>query len=203
MRAEEKSSLLKKAKDCAAKYKNLSSKKKTQYIAIIILIAVILAIYFSSFLPSSSEGEGKEDLSLDTASTADYEAQLKASLETTLSKISGVGQVEVLITYESGKEIVPAMTTDTQKNSTTDTSGDGDKTSTSENSQSKITTIQSGNEVDALIIKEKLPAVKGVIVVAQGAGDVSVKVNLLKAVQTSLGVSPGQVEIFEMNEKQE
>jgi len=45
-------------------------------------------------------------------------------------------------------------------------------------------------------LTEILPKVKGVIVIAQGANDIRVKLDILKAVQALLGVSSSQVEIF-------
>ncbi len=42
------------------------------------------------------------------------------------------------------------------------------------------------------------PEIKGVIVIAEGARDVRVKLDLIRAVQTALGISPQQVEVFEM-----
>ena len=46
---------------------------------------------------------------------------------------------------------------------------------------------------------EIMPPVKGVVVIAEGAGNVRVKLDLLKAVQALLSVSSSQVEIFKGN----
>lgn len=40
----------------------------------------------------------------------------------------------------------------------------------------------------------------GALVVAQGAGDVEVKINLLRAAETLLGLSAGQVDVFLMED---
>ena len=40
----------------------------------------------------------------------------------------------------------------------------------------------------------------GAVIVAQGAGNVSVRLNLLRAVETLLGLSASQVEVFPMEE---
>lgn len=40
----------------------------------------------------------------------------------------------------------------------------------------------------------------GAVVVAQGAGDVSVRLRLLRAAETLLGLGPGAVEVFSMEE---
>ena len=49
-----------------------------------------------------------------------------------------------------------------------------------------------------MIIREDQPEVRGVIVVAQGAGDIGVRMDLLHAVTTLLGVDADKVEILKM-----
>ena len=52
---------------------------------------------------------------------------------------------------------------------------------------------------EALVLTEKAPAVRGVIVIAEGAADIGVKLKLQSAVQTVLGVEIDQIEVFEMS----
>ncbi|MFO7154640.1 MAG: stage III sporulation protein AG, partial [Caldicoprobacter oshimai] len=59
-------------------------------------------------------------------------------------------------------------------------------------------TIGETGNAKPLVIKEMEPEIKGVIVIAEGAKDIRVKLDLIRAVQTALGVSPQQVEVFEM-----
>jgi stage III sporulation protein AG len=49
------------------------------------------------------------------------------------------------------------------------------------------------------VLKENNPEIKGVIVVAEGADDIEVRLNLLSAVQTILDVSPDKVNVYKMN----
>ena len=105
---------------------------------------------------------------------------IEKELETALCKMNGVEEAKVVINYETSGEKIPAMSTDTIH---------------SENDsrqRSEITTI-SGS---ALILKEKLPEVRGVIVVADGAKDIGVRMNIMSAVTTLLGVPSDKVEIL-------
>jgi stage III sporulation protein AG len=197
MQAENrKETLSEKAKKYFQAYKKMSIKKKTQFVAIVLIIAVILTIYFSSLADRTPETPAPQATQQATVSYAkdDTEAKLKEAL----SKIDGAGKVEVMITYKSGPEIVPAFSTDTQKSQTTDTGTDTDRKTETENEQTDVVTVEKGGDANALILKEKAPEVKGVIVIAEGAGNIVVKLNLLKAVQTLLAVSPEQIEVFEM-----
>lgn len=196
MSAEKKKETLpEKIKKFAHEYKNLSIRKKTQYIAIVLIIVVILAIYFSSIADRTKADE--TPIVTQPASTLKAD-DTEQKLEKALSKIRGAGEVDVMITYKSGPEIVPAFSTDTQKNSTTDTGDDQQRISETQNEQTSVVTIVKGGDANALILKENTPDVKGVIVISEGAGDLTVKLNLLRAVKTILAVAPEQIEIFEM-----
>ena len=48
------------------------------------------------------------------------------------------------------------------------------------------------------MITEKRPNVLGVVIVAEGADDLSVQLALSRAAQTALGVEASKVEVFEM-----
>ncbi len=185
----------KKSNDMLSKFKQLDVKKKIQYLIIILIVIVILAIYFAS--------AGKEQPSIETldespVTVTENEDTTEQKLKNILSRIKGAGEVEVMITYETGTEIVPAISVDTQTTTKTDTHDNGTSTTDTQNSQSEVVTVGSSGGSSALVIKEKSPLVKGVIVVAQGADDIAVKLNLLKAVQTILNVGPHQVDVYKM-----
>lgn len=179
-------------------FKKLNIKKKTQYIAIIIILIVILTIYFSSVADKKQPEENNTQSQINNTEISTIEEKLIQ----TLSQIEGVGNVDVMITYESGPEIVPAFSKDTQTNSTEDTSLDETRISITESEHNDIVTIAQSNGTNALILKEKLPAIKGVIVIAQGAQSISVKISLLKAVQTVLNIPSQKVEVFVMNDSE-
>ena len=177
------------------RFVKLDIKKKIQYLAVLLVIIVILAIYFASFSDSNNDNA-------DDQATAVYEVsddEIEEKLRQTLSCIEGAGKVEVMITYESSGEIIPAISVDTQSSTTTDTDEDGNSTTSTENTQSEIVTISTSDGTAALVLREDSPQVKGVLVIAEGADDIGVKLRLLEAVQTILDVSPDQVDVYKMN----
>lgn len=118
--------------------------------------------------------------------------QLEQRLMDTLSCVRGAGKVKVMVTYETGNEIVPAMNTDV----TSSINVSGESKSRTESS-SPVTTYQNGQN-EAIVLMEREPTVRGVIVVAQGAADISVRLKLQAAVQAVLGVEAEKVEVLEM-----
>lgn len=183
-----------KAGNLISSFKKLDTKKKIQYVAILLLIVIILTIYFSSF----QGGSGSEAPAQPTKEAMQVN-DLEARLEQILSSIEGAGKVDVCITYESSPEIVPAISENKQSSSTVDTGENGTSTINTENTQSNVVTINGGSGTSALVLRENSPEVKGVIVVAQGADDIGVKLNLLQAVETVLNVSPDRVDVYKMN----
>ena len=165
---------------------------KKYRIAIIGGILILAAIIY--FLPSKSNKSESKVINNNT------EISKNEQLEKVLSGIKGCGKVSVMITYESDGEIVCASTTETQTDTVREkTENGGIKESETTKENKKPVTVGSGNGENALVVLNKVPKVKGVIVVAQGAENLGVKLSLQKAVETVLQVSPEQVEIFAMN----
>jgi stage III sporulation protein AG len=118
-----------------ARYMKLDTKKKVQYAVILLIAIVILAIYFTSV--SKGQTSDDKDVSAETAAVSAVSVvatdDISAQLKNTLSAIEGAGRVEVMITYESSAELVPAISIDKQSSTTVSESEDGKSTTNSEN----------------------------------------------------------------------
>lgn len=171
----------------------IKNSKKAKIILIALLCAIMIIIYF---IPEKSNKGESSNINNNTVNTITKEKQL----ETVLSNIKGAGKVSVMITYESSSEVVCANTVQTETNTITEKSENGGikESETIVENKSPVT-IGSGSGENPLVIIEKEPKIKGVIVVAQGADNLTVKLNLQKAVETVLQVTPSQVDIFAMN----
>ena len=158
----------------------------------IALLAVLL--YAVSLLPTKAE-KASAPSNAQESRPADVEQRLKA----VLGCIRGAGRVEVMVTYESGTELVTAMSTNVSGNASE--TSDGQKLSvtsqTTESSQPATVDGAGGNE--PIILMEREPAVRGVIVVAEGAADIRVKLDLQRAVQAVLDVPLSKIEVFELS----
>ena len=157
------------------------SDKIKKYALIAVVAAAILLIYFST-LYDKTAAEDK------TTPQTENAQELEKRMEDALKRVEGAGEVSVVINYESTSELVPATKTDLSEQQS---SSDGK----SQNSESKSEDIAqvSGN---AVILKEKQPKVRGVMVVAKGAKDIRVKNDILFAVMTLLDVTADKVEIL-------
>lgn len=111
---------------------------------------------------------------------------LEARLEDILSQMQNAGQVRVMVTFDNAQEKVIAA--DEQKSS--------GSSGTSEASH-PVKTSGSGGE-NPIILTERMPKIRGVIVIAEGAADISVRFSLAAAVSTVLGIDENSVEVFAM-----
>ncbi len=142
------------------KFKWLEKLKNVKHIEIIIIgifLVVLLLIYFSTpKSKSSSNSSSNQDSQL---TITRYVDNLEADLENTISKIKGVGNVQVLITLD-----------------------------------------MSGATIEDDVIKtSSFPQIKGIVIVASGVDNTSVKMNVLRAVEAVVDISTGSVEILSSN----
>ena len=139
-----------------------------------LVIILIIGIVFMTVLSDKPQQKSSSD-----------NVQLQEEqLESILSEISGAGKVEVMITYYGSSEKDIAYETKTS------TSGSDKNSSGSEDKKAVI----SGGE--PVVVQEKYPRVKGVIVVAQGADSIEVKRALTDAVTAATGAAACNVCVY-------
>ena len=169
------------------------------------MIGVLLLIFGSFFdgnLLSSKivpAPDAKEEATIITSKNTDasYEKNLENKLTQLLSRTKGAGNVAVSITVEGSarqeheKNIVKETKTVQEK----DTSG-GIRTTT-EIKENQQVLVNKENGVDKpVMLREINPEIKGVLVIADGAGDSVVKANLTKAVETGLGIASYKITVL-------
>lgn len=186
---EPKSSFLEKLKDNDL-VKKFSNIKGIKIVVPLILLVLVITIYYSFFNDSSKKSLSSSNISY--TSSLEYSKLLEDKLKSVLSSIKGAGNVNVMITLESGPELKIATQTDERTNTTTNASG----TTTSITVVEEPIIITQNGEETPLVLMEILPVVKGVVVVAEGAKDVGVKLQLLEAVQALLSLSSGNIQIL-------
>ena len=167
--------------------KRIKGIKNVEIIIAVVIAIIIILIYFLPDEPNSTNGNA----SISPSNCNNEQAKELASV---LSKIKGAGNVSVMITYESNGELVPAYQQDINETNNIN----GNQVTYSRSESNKLITVYQQGGSGALILMEKKPQIKGVIVIAEGAADLNVKLNLYKAVQTVLQINATKVDVFEM-----
>ena len=166
------------------------TKRKIENLVVfaIILIITIISINLiwngdkkeSSENTTSSKILAKNnEISLEQKADSITTNELEVKLKNILSKIQGVGQVEVFINYSESSEVIPMYNENSQTSLTeeTDTSGGVRKIQETDTQKEIIYQEDSGSKE---VITQKViePKIEGAIITAEGAGDVNVKTNI-------------------------
>lgn len=161
--------------------------KKVKHIEIYFAVGLALivgAIYFISVSPNTKTKESKvqiDNISTKFESSGEYIDYLENKLESVITRVKGVDNVDVILTLEKGFEYIYATEEETK------TTSNG----TSVTSSSIV--MVNGQPV----IKEEIyPVVKGIVVIAYGTEDVSVKMNIISIIQTVIEVDNSRINIM-------
>ena len=164
--------------------------KKNLKIVLLIIVGVVAIVLFFGFNSNKANSTSNTVSSTNSyISTMDYCQIIENKLIEVLSKVDGAGAVSVMVTVDGSPEIIYAN----EQDKTTSSNSSG---TTSSSTYSSPIIIDANGSSSALVMTEVLPAVKGVIVVSSGAGNVATRLNLLNAVSTLLDISIEQVTVL-------
>ena len=117
-----------------------------------------------------------------------YENELEKKIKNTISFIKNAGNVEVMVYFSEGIETVIAYKTEIQKN---------EKGIVIETKSPVL--ITNDGKSQPIILQENMPIPSSVVVIATGASNTNVKLEILRAVQAMFNYSNCNIEIFAGN----
>lgn len=159
------------------KLKNLFKNKHITRAVIIGLLCVVVLIAISSF--SSTSSNKKTSQSISTSSSAlDYANSVAQDLQEILNSVKGVKNAKVIVVVEESPTVKYL-------------------TETSSSGESVVVYDKQGSSYTPVAVAEFLPKISGVLVVAKGVSDLSVKYNLLNAISTVYSIDVSKIDILE------
>ena len=164
--------------------------KKNQWLVFLLIGLILLVIG----IPAEEEEPAAETVVQEYEKTADKAEILEGKLEKVLSKVSGVGKTNVMITIKSdGKKLV-------EKDERTSTVT-GTNTGTQENSREESTVYQKdqNGQESPYVTEETAPEILGVLVVAEGGGDPVIVAQITEAVQALFSIEVHKIKVMKMN----
>ncbi len=129
----------------------------------------------------------------------DYARYLEERLRDTLSGMAEVGKVEVMITLQSSEELVVEKDSAVSTSSTSEEDSQGGSRSVVNKDTGESTVYKGGTE-EPYVVKTMMPAVEGVVVVAEGAGNGRVSRDITQIVQALFGVEAHKIKVVKMGE---
>lgn len=187
-----------------------NNKKKVENIVVFIIILIVTIIAINFILSDKKETTKSENntsnkrlaiMNQNEVSSENTEntESLSEKLEYILSKISGVGDVNVFINYSQSSEMVAMYNENSKSSSTeeTDTSG-GIRKIEETDAQKEIVYQENNGEKTPITQKIVKPKIEGAIITAKGASNVNVKTNIIQAVEAATGLATHKIQVFEM-----
>ena len=179
--------------------KDNKKKIENMVVFIIILIITIIAI---NVIWNGDKRKTKENVSDDNKKLAltnenkveevssIEEKDMERDLENILSKINGVGEVKVLITYSQTSQIIPIYNEETSKKDTKEKDINGGERNTVEKDIKKDIIYKEENGKKIPITQSIVnPKIQGAIITAKGAKNIEVKRNIIEAVEAVTRIS--------------
>lgn len=143
-----------------------------------------------------SSGMGDDDFS-------SIEMTLEGKTKEILEKIVGVGAVDVLVTIDSTEEIVVQRNVKDSQELTEESDADGGKRHITQYTRDgQIVTYEASGSEQPIITKKIKPKVRGVLVVARGAENKTVKSLIVDAVEKGLNVPAYRISVVPRKQSQ-
>lgn len=157
-----------------------NNKKNIENLVVFLILLIITIVAINTIWGNNKEDESEEknsykilaDVSNSNTSSNNLvseEYNLKEELKDILSKIEGIGAVDILITYSETSSFTPIYN-ETHSNSTTEEIDDagGKRTIESTNINKEVVLEESNGKSMPITEKVVMPKVEGVIVAAEG-----------------------------------
>jgi stage III sporulation protein AG len=183
--------------------------KRVKTLRILILIGCVgaLIMILSSFLdvkevdppgdvPSGPDEQAFAGQSEPKSPFHEIEEEYERRIKETLEKIVGVGTVDVLVTIDSTEEtIVQQNVKDSQQVTNEKDQNGAERRITSITRDGQVVLYESSGNQVPIVVKKIKPKIRGVLIVARGAENETVKSLIFDAVQKGLNVPAFRISI--------
>ena len=129
-----------------------------------------------------------------------YAQNREKKLEKVLSRVEGIGTVQVMVTIAASEEKEALCQEDSSDSTSNETDSSGGNRSQSSGSEKKDPVLVGEEEKEPYIVQVKLPQIEGVLVVAQGAGTGAVDAEIIAAVQALFPIEPHKIKVMKMGD---
>jgi len=172
-----------------------SGENKTRNIFMLLLffLGIILMFGGSIFVPQQ-EGTEKQlkpgnEYTSSLKEVNRYEEKIKHSLQDVLEHVEGISDVQVFIKVTEGKKSIYARDKEQNVDETLEQDTEGGTREIYESSvREEYVMVSEGGGESPLLKKEKMPEIRGVLVVARGLNNTRLRYEVKKAVRGALEV---------------
>lgn len=156
---------------------------------------------------STTEDKSSKNMQNDTNTTSyntnTYITEMETKLENILKKVSGIGDVEVMITLKASGEQVPLKDNPSTQESLNEVDGEGGSRTNNSLTREEDTVLVTNENGDSVpyIIQEYEPQIQGVVVIAEGGDNAEIVMNIIKAAEVLFDVPAHKVKVMKMGNR--
>ena len=181
--------------------------KKNLENAIVFVIILVVTIIIINTIWGGNESKKEEkttqynsvQLVNSDVESVETSEDTEKSIKQILSKINGVGKVEVLITYSESSQVVAMYNEKNNESQTKEEDKSGGTRTIQENTTDKEIVYKEENGKKVPVTeKVVMPKMEGALIVAEGANNAEVKTNIIQAVEALTGLATHKIQVLEM-----
>lgn len=168
-----------------------------RFLLLILLLGIIL-MFAGPFLSRPQKPVAIKEEEKILPRHVENETDLAVALENILEHIDGISNVQVLINYAAGKEGIYAFSVDESKRVSQEMDREGGTREVEETNrrEEQVLFRNAGGGEEALLLKEIMPEIKGVLVVARGAENIYLQLEVVRAIQSVLQLPAHRIAVL-------
>ena len=153
-----------------------------KYVILVAVLGVLLLMWPVSEKPGESVVASSGEIHQNSLREQEKE------MEEILSKVNGVGRVDVMLTLQSGSELVLATDSTLRYSGSPQNPDDYDRSS-------ETVTVSGGSGNDVVVTQERYPQYRGALVVCEGGDSDSVRLKVVEAVAALTGLGTDRIAV--------
>ena len=191
---KEKLSLLLKAEEG-------NNKKKIENLVFLLIILIVTIIAINYIWNDKDKTENVSNINnkieISNSDVENTEDSREIKLENILSKIAGVGKVNVMITYSESTQVVPVYNKKEKTSNTDESDSGGGKRKIEEvDSTEEVVYTDSTGKGEIVTQKTISPKIEGAIIICDGADNSATKTSIIQAVEAATGLATHKIQVF-------
>lgn len=176
------------------------TRKKEQILAGLLLVAILLLVFWPAGYDSQNLQKPEENesaVSLTQETKIDERKNLENELKMMLEQVEGVGAVDVAIMMESSGTRTVEKDVPTSQSSSKETDSGQKSSQTAETTDEQTVYLEQADGTRTpYVIRETMPEVRGVLIVAQGAGNPQVVSEIKEAVMALFHLDAHKIKVM-------
>ena len=173
---------------------------------ILIILLSFPGIFGSKKSTENSKQNVNTEVKQNDTNTTSYDSntyitEMENKLESLLRKVSGIGEVEVMLSLKASRELVPLKDDPSTQESLNEVDGEGGSRTNNSVQREESTVLVKNEDGDSVpyILQELEPEIEGVVVIAEGGDDVNTKMDIMEAAEVLFDVPEHKVKVMKMS----